>query len=133
MPRIVNCLKAWGAGIGILSFPVIIIYYELVGGSSSWKTLFMLLFSYIPVLLFFEVLVKKYICNFFYWQILILSFLFILLEFVQNIVLIGRTDNKFTIEVIPVLAVLFSNVIAATVIAYMSRENKAPVIIQIDI
>lgn len=78
--RLIRCLKGWGTGIVIMSFPVLFFYGEFYFGNQFWKMVMTLFFVLFPVVLLFENIFFHYFRFLKGSQFIVLAILFILSE-----------------------------------------------------
>lgn len=131
--RFINCLKAWGAGMVILGFPLVFLYPAFTIGSELWRISILLFVSYYPAILLFEFIFKKYIYISFMWRISELVFLFVLSEL--EIYLIPLEYSQVIVNLgLPLILTMFVfKIAAAIVVVLIVRKKKNLVIVQKEI
>ena len=133
LSRLIICIKAWGAGIGVMALPLLFLRPICVVGNNIWQIPVLLFSILFPALLIFDFLSRKYLRHSTYRRILVLTVLLVLseLEFYSLPFRINQFQIEFTF--VPVLLLMFFTILAALLLVQIMKQKNNLVIIQKEI
>lgn len=131
--RLIKCLKAWGAGIGVMGLPVVFLYPNLIVGNEVWQIPVLLFAILFPALLFFEFVSRKYLRHSYSRRILVLIILLALSEVEYYSLPFGLNQVKFELSLLPTIIMLLFTILAAAIVNEILKLTNELVIVQKEI
>ena len=131
--RLIKCLKAWGAGIGVMGMPWLFLKPVCVVGSNIWHIPVLLFSIFFPALLLFDFLCRKYLRHSFYYRLLVLWGLLALaeLEFYSLPFHISQIKTEFANTQLIVL--VFFTLLATVLLLPIMEKRRQLIIVQKEI
>lgn len=130
---LIKCLKAWGAGVFILGFPVLFFYGDFYLGDKIWKPFVSVLFVFFPALLLFEFVFTHLLLVSKTKQFVALVFILIISEIVFLNLPLNLTQIKYLGNWITTASLLLFVIIAAIIVLRILFPQKNLIIVQREI
>ena len=130
---LIKCLKAWGAGVFILGFPVLFFYGDFYFGEKIWKTFVSVLFVFFPALLLFEFVFTRLLLVSKSKQFVVLVFILIISEIVFFYLPLNLTQVKYLGDWITIASLFLFIIIAAIFVSRILFPQKNLIIVQREI